>query len=83
VVAQRVLNADNVQIGGKSFGVPKAPVVSVTQVVGSSAKPIDPSQIDPKAGDATKGRSITQITVQVTGFGEPEDIRKKRKKTTK
>jgi filamentous hemagglutinin family protein len=80
VVAQRVLNADNIQVGGKSFGVPQVPVVVTSNLTSNSAIAGGLDTIEPAAGGAgNKGRSITQITVQVTGFGEPEEVRRKRK----
>ncbi len=79
VVANRVFNADNIAVSGKTVGVPQAPTVSAGSVTTAG----NVSATGQSAGGSTGPRKIDPqaiITVQVQGFAGDDDEAKRRKR---
>jgi filamentous hemagglutinin family protein len=77
IAALQVLNAFNVQVGGRSVGVP-TPVHIDANVLSAAASVVTATEAATNITHGTSDTLDTIISVEVVGFGEPdEDQRKK------
>jgi hypothetical protein len=77
IAALQVLNAFNVQVGGRSVGVP-TPVHIDTGALTAASSVVTATEAATSITHGTSNTLDTIITVEVVGFGEPdEDQRKK------
>jgi filamentous hemagglutinin family protein len=65
VAALAVANADNIQVQGKSFGLPPAPVTNLTLTTASTAA----TEAASIANNMRAAQPATTVEVEVTGFG--------------
>ncbi|MBI0329112.1 filamentous haemagglutinin family protein [Burkholderia plantarii] len=83
VAALHVLNADNIQVSGKSTGIPISQTVNTGALSAASSAASAASQMaqDLAKGNASGGAARRwTISVQVEGFGDSDDDQKKRKR---
>ncbi|MBN3724062.1 filamentous haemagglutinin family protein [Burkholderia sp. Ac-20379] len=83
VAALRVANADNIQVSGKSSGIPVVQSVNTGALTAASSAATAASQMaqDLARGNASGGGVRRwKITVQVEGFGETEESRRRKHK---
>ncbi|WP_246792191.1 filamentous haemagglutinin family protein [Burkholderia perseverans] len=83
VAALHVLNADNIQVSGKSTGIPVSQTVNTGALSAASSAASAASQMaqDLAKGNASGGAARRwTISVQVEGFGDSDDDQKKRKR---
>jgi hypothetical protein len=79
IVADRVDNADNIDVGGSKSGVPVAPTVNVAALsaASSTAAAAGGSSENQPRPAANQNPLPSIITVEVLGFGEPSEEQKK------
>ncbi|WLE63277.1 filamentous hemagglutinin family protein [Burkholderia plantarii] len=83
VAALHVLNADNIQVSGKSTGIPISQTVNTGALSAASSAASAASQMaqDLAKGNASGGAARRwTISVQVEGFGDSDEDQKKRKR---
>jgi len=83
IAALRVANADNIQVSGKSTGIPVVQAVNTGALTAASSAATAASQMaQDLARNNASGGGVRRwkISVQVEGFGETEDTRRRKHK---
>jgi filamentous hemagglutinin family protein len=70
IAAQKVANADNIQVKGASAGVPSAARVDTGALSAASNAAAAAAQQSGAMGGASSARSDTLISVEIVGFGD-------------
>jgi hypothetical protein len=78
VAAQSVANADNIQVQGSSTGVPSTSVNSAALSAASNAAAAAQSDADAMNNNHPADNAANVITVEVVGFGTPDEEQKKK-----
>jgi hypothetical protein len=84
IAAVHVLNADNIQVQGKSFGVPTPPHIDTGALSAASnaSSAATKDAIDSAGRQNSSGDAPSIITVEVVGYGgdaETDDDRRRRR----